>query len=261
MTKGTRRRRAAAAWLVAISLLGGCAGTQRSTTVAEGAVHTIRQSYNNTHVLTGPIGSVIVDAGMESDADALVERLERLGIAGETVRAVIITHGHADHAGGATRLGAYTDAPLIAGAGDRELLATGRNDRLCPTDDRARRDLDKHQRARFTPYEADLWVEDTLDLAPITGLDAEIVALPGHTDGSLVIVADDAAFVGDLFRGAIFGPGAETHFYMCDLRDNLNDVEWLLERYPDVETYFTGHFGPVSRDAVVRYIDRVASRA
>ncbi|MEO1574903.1 MAG: hypothetical protein AAFU65_08075, partial [Pseudomonadota bacterium] len=45
----------------------------------------------------------------------------------------------------------------------------------------------------------------------------EIVRLPGHTEGSLVAVVGETAFVGDLLRGSVTGTAARTHFYMCDL--------------------------------------------
>jgi hypothetical protein len=38
---------------------------------------------------------------------------------------------------------------------------------------------------------------------------------------------------------------------MCNLADNRGDVRVLLERLaPTATRFFTGHFGPVSRDAV-----------
>ena len=51
-----------------------------------------------------------------------------------------------------------------------------------------------------------------------------------------------------MFRGAIVGRSAETHFYMCDLEDNRADVRALLDAAPEVEVFFTGHFGPVTRE-------------
>jgi glyoxylase-like metal-dependent hydrolase (beta-lactamase superfamily II) len=79
------------------------------------------------------------------------------------------------------------------------------------------------------------------------------VPLPGHTRGSLVVVIGSAAFVGDLFRGAVVGSSAETHFYMCDLDDNQRDIRWLLDTFPNATVFFTGHSGPVSREALETY--------
>jgi glyoxylase-like metal-dependent hydrolase (beta-lactamase superfamily II) len=106
----------------------------------------------------------------------------------------------------------------------------------------------------YTPFKADHWVEDGVDLRALWGVPASLVPVPGHTDGSLVVVVGEAAFVGDLFRGGIVGGGVETHFYMCDLDDNRRDIAALLEAWPQVKTFFPGHFGPVSRGAVEAYL-------
>ena len=174
--------------------------------------------------------------------------------------AVIVTHGHTDHAGGAAILRQGTGATVYAGEGEKAMLSSGRNDRLCPTDARAGKNLEEHQSSTYTGFEADVWISAPTSLEASTGIDAHLVPLPGHTQGSLVMVAGEWAFVGDLFRGAIVGSSAETHFYMCDLEDNVADIEWLLARYPRVNTFFTGHFGPVSRDSVVALLEERSAR-
>lgn len=56
-------------------------------------------------LIEAPEGPVLVDAGVgrfapELDAGHTLERLDELGVAPTEVRAVVITHGHADHVGG-----------------------------------------------------------------------------------------------------------------------------------------------------------------
>jgi glyoxylase-like metal-dependent hydrolase (beta-lactamase superfamily II) len=118
---------------------------------------------------------------------------------------------------------------VIVGAGDRAMLASGTNERLCPTDDDARGRLASDQAATYTPFAPDVSVEGSLDLLAETGIPARAVSLPGHTDGSLVVLVPGAALVGDLFRGGIFEASASVHFYMCDLEDNRQDIASLLQ--------------------------------
>jgi glyoxylase-like metal-dependent hydrolase (beta-lactamase superfamily II) len=88
----------------------------------------------------------------------------------------------------------------------------------------------------------------------LAGLEGRVIALPGHTRGSLVVTVGDAVFVGDLFRGSLLGSGAETHFYMCDVEGNRRDVARLLhEIAPHGQTFFVGHFGPVDRVSVAEH--------
>ena len=72
-------------------------------------------------------GPVLVDAGIgrfapELDAGHALERIAELGFAATDVRAVVITHGHADHVGG---LIDANDEPVFSGA--RHLLHAREN--------------------------------------------------------------------------------------------------------------------------------------
>ena len=144
---------------------------------------------------------------------------------------------------------------IVAGRGDADLLRTGRNDPLCPTDDRARNRLENDQAASYTPFEADVFVEQKMSLPEVAGIPGHIAVLPEHTEGSLVVVVGTMALVGDLFRGSIIGSSAKTHFYMCDLDDNRDDIRTVLDQIaPDAKLFFTGHFGPVERRKVVALV-------
>ena len=93
-------------------------------------------------------------------------------------------------------------------------------------------------------------ISSTASLVERTGIDAEVVVVPGHRPGSLVVRVGESVFVGDLLRGSVFGSDAEVHFSMCDVDANARDAQALLARWPDVSTWFVGHFGPLTRAAV-----------
>ena len=239
-------------WVVALGLLSGCAGLSESHKAAEGVEGlTLRESHNNAHLIVSGDNLALVDAGLPADAEALEARIRDAGFDPSKIRAIIITHGHADHAGGARHFQQKFGTPIVAGRGDASLMTTGRHDKLCPTDSIAESRLEDDQSATYTPTEAEVWVEAPIDLKALAGIDGTIHPLPGHTEGSLVVVAGDVALVGDLFRGEIVTSGAEIHFYMCDLEDNQRDIKALLETLaPKATTFFVGHFGPVDREDV-----------
>lgn len=113
--------------------------------------------------------SVIIDAS--TAAPTILEMA-----AGTNVQAVLTTHGHWDHVGAATEVGAALGVPVYIGPEDKELGKLP-----------AALDLD--------PGRMDLGAGEL-----------EIIATPGHTPGSRCIRIGQLIFTGDtLFPG---GPGA-----------------------------------------------------
>lgn len=138
---------------------------------------------------------IMVDVG--GDADVLMDFLHRKGL---TLEAILLTHGHLDHAGGVAALCRALEAqgkphPTVIGPDERDAFL------LSSITDQARHfGLSGLENASVDRFAQDGEVLEFL------GCHLRVVHVPGHTPGHVVLVDEQArfAFVGDvLFRGSV----------------------------------------------------------
>lgn len=164
-------------------------------------IHTIFTGVANAHIIENSRGVILVDAGMPHQARWIVGKIRALGHSPQTVRLILCTHGHIDHAGSAVALKRLTGAPIALHRGDARLVATSRL-KIPPGRNRLI-NFTKWLMETFgwlAPIETftpDVLLEDGQSLREF-GMDARVIHTPGHTAGSISLAFDDGAiFVGD----------------------------------------------------------------
>lgn len=191
-------------------------------------------------VLKGETGVVLVDAGNSGQAESILEALAAHAIDPESIKLILITHGHLDHYGCAKTLKARTGAPVAVHAKDAAALRAGTNgaQELKPVSAlvkfMARLGMQFPEHSAEAALEPDI-VFDAAWRLDDYGVAAEVVLTPGHTAGSVSIVLDDgsAAIVGDLLAGSmLFAERARPPMVAADLTENWASVRTLLAREP-----------------------------
>ena len=251
--------------LISVLCLSACAHKQFQKVGEFGPEKTeilqLKLSTSNVFLIKGK-QVVLVDSGVGEDWDDLNLALKDSSYSMKDIKIVLLTHGHADHAGLAKRLQSE-GAEIYAGQGDVAMLARGTNDELKPTSLFARL-IRPMVDQPFDPISTVTSINEPIELSDKIGAPIKILPMAGHTPGSVVIIlGNDQALVGDMMLGgsmggAIFSNSAGEHYYQDDLKKNHENVKQLLAL--GIQKFYLGHGGPVLRSSVERWINGVEDK-
>jgi glyoxylase-like metal-dependent hydrolase (beta-lactamase superfamily II) len=178
--------------------------------VTDSVVCVRRPSYLTcSYLVRTPTGIVVVDAGMDSEGADVRHGLAALGAQVDSVRGILLTHWHNDHAAGAEAIHAISHAPVFFHRGDEAQLtgaasATGVrrwvSDRIPEVGVLV---LFKGLLGEAVPRP--ITSAQTVENGDLVLDDFEVVATPGHTPGHLsyfyrparILFAGDALAVVD----------------------------------------------------------------
>ncbi|WP_121743818.1 MBL fold metallo-hydrolase [Natronorubrum halophilum] len=188
----------------------------------------------------------VVDTGIGTDYESIVEALEAVGIDPEELAVIAVTHIHLDHAGGAGFLAevcpnadVYVPAPGSGLLADPSRLVEGTKNAVG----------DQWEfYAEPKPIPEDRIVElEGGDVVDLGEHELRVHDAPGHAFHQVIFEdpANDAVFTGD--AAGIWIPGIEEIRETSppsdfDLEQCLDDLETIAEIDPDVLCYT--HFGP-----------------
>jgi glyoxylase-like metal-dependent hydrolase (beta-lactamase superfamily II) len=226
--------------------------------VAEG-VHRVEDAFTNWYVIETDGRLIVVDAGVPSSWDSLLDLLGAIRRRPDDIEAVVLTHAHFDHVGFAAKAQAELGVPVFVHENDAPLARhPWRYDHERPrsayfaTQVRALPIVASLARHRaFFPRPVKQATRFTDGTLPVPGA-PRVVFSPGHTLGHCalhladrdVLLAGDAIVTLDPYT-ARTGPRLVARAATADTDRNLRSLEALAET--GATHVFTGHGEPWHR--------------
>ena len=213
----------------------------------------------NCIYVRGERGSVLVDTGTSRNAKRILDWFRKEGIDPKELKAIFLTHVHMDHVGGVSQISKSVDGVSVAVHREGvEHLQEGTTSSIRPPGFvgwmiKPFASLG----SRFPPYKPDIVIDQEMDLNQWGIEGGRVVFTPGHTPESIsLIVPEDEnwiAVVGDLFMGNTLRPKKpREHFLLHDRSKARESIRRLLQWQPPIQTFYTGHYGPFSREALLQ---------
>ncbi len=221
--------------------------------------HCVNLGVTTDYLLKGQDGYLLIDTGFTRDYDAFIDGLTRVGVGLDEIKALVLTHGHDDHAGFAARLLEETGAQLIV---HRDAIPLLQGKQMTP---QGLHFLNARVFVLVMLYM--LVAERDFGYPPITldehavileggddrvlhdmGFDAEVITTPGHTADSVsVVTSDGRVFCGDAamnflpFSGAQFRP-----IFISDEDKVLTSWRKMLDH--GAQVIYPAHGPPMAAD-------------
>lgn len=156
----------------------------------------------NCYLIRCATGYFLIDTGFAGRRKILEEKIRNAGCIPGTLKLILVTHGDSDHVGNCRYLRDAFTAGIAMHKDDVGMAETGNmfwnRDKVNPLLGWFVNSLLKlHPSDRFTP---DILLKDGDNLAEY-GLDAEVIAIAGHSKGSIgILTSEGELFCGDFFE-------------------------------------------------------------
>lgn len=202
-------------------------------------IHRIKCGNGNCYIIENGTDGILVDTGKKEFANKVIEQCKAYH-----VKLIVLTHAHFDHAENAARISDALGIPIGMNKRDCNLIQSNTNQELSAESFLGKivlsvslKDFKVREMEEFKP---DIFLNDGDSLSSY-GTDANIIALPGHTEGSIgVDVEQSHLIVGDALMNMFYPTVSMLYHNKKDMLESAIKISRLGNR----KIYF-GHGRPV----------------
>lgn len=201
-------------------------------------IHHIKCKTDNCYIVESYGNAILVDTGSGECYNTVLEECGKYNL-----RLIVLTHVHFDHAENAAKLSKEFDIPVAFSKADEELFDNYSAQPLMSYGITGRvvlgLSLKVLRDTKVEKPEKIVYIRESDDLSKY-GIDARIIGLPGHTNGSIGIdVEEKSLLVGDALDNWIRPATGHLYSDMYKLKNSAEKISSLGER-----TIYYGHGKP-----------------
>lgn len=201
-------------------------------------IHRIKCGNGNCYIIENGVDGILVDTGKKEFVNRVMEACRKYH-----VKLIVLTHAHFDHAENAAQISNALGIPIGMSEKDCNLIQSNANQGLSAETFLGKivlsvslKDFSVRTLQEFKP---DIFLKDGDSLAGY-GVNASIIALPGHTDGSIGIdVENKGLIVGDALMNMFYPTVSMLYHNKSEMLDSAGKISRLGNR-----TIYFGHGKP-----------------
>lgn len=198
----------------------------------------------NGYLVRTDTGYFLIDTGGSNKRADLEKELERAGCQPGNLKLIILTHGDSDHAGNCAFLREKYAASIAMHRSESQVVESGDMFLSRKTRSLLSRIIFPFKQLNISDrFKPDFYVEDG-DTLSRYGFDAQVLHLPGHSQGSIgILTAGGELFCGDLLMNTSGKPGTPSI-------DDWAAFDASIEKLKSykIKTVYPGHGKPFSMD-------------
>ncbi len=165
-------------------------------------IHRIVSGNVNCYIVADNDKAILIDTGRKKYREKILEKCKE-----HRVSLIVLTHGHLDHCQNAAYLANALHIPIAMNKKDMNLIPDNRRQSLLAKTFLGKIvlsvSLSSFEKDSLEVFKSTIYLKNNDDLRDY-GVDAKIIELPGHTQGSIGVEIEDNLFVGDALMNMFY---------------------------------------------------------